>query len=76
MQKVYSGKITFWRPRNRSKAEIVYCTKIPKGQIVEYSLKETSEDEMVVLSSPDDAILNNHIYHAAKSVHAALLSQD
>ena len=34
MQKVYSGRISFWHPRNRSKAETVYCDKIPKGQIV------------------------------------------
>ena len=31
---------------------------------------------MVVLGSPDDAILNNYIYYAAKSVRAALWNQD
>lgn len=76
MQKAYLGKISFWRPSKRSEAEMVYCDEIPKGQIIEHSLKGTSEDEIVVPSSPDDAFLNNHVYYAAKSMRAALLNQD
>ena len=75
MQKSYLGRISFWHPRYRSEAEIVYCDEVSKGQIVECGLNRSNESEIFV-TEPGDVPSKNHVYHVAKSVRAALLSQE
>ena len=75
MQKAYHGRISFWHPRYRSEAEIVYCDEVSKGQIVECGLNRSVENDKF-LKEPEDVPLKNYVYHAAKTVHAALLSQE
>ncbi len=75
MQKSYLGRISFWHPRYRSEAEIVYCDEVSKGQIVECGLNRSSESE-IFATEPGDVPSKNHVYHVAKSVRAALLSQE
>ena len=74
MQKAYLDRISFWHPRYRLEAEIVYCDEVSKGQIVECGLTRGSESEMLV-TEPGDVPLKNDVYHVAKTVRAALLSQ-
>ncbi len=75
MQKAYHGRISFWHPRYRSEAEIVYCDEVSKGQIVECGLNRSVENDKF-LKAPEDVPLKNYVYHAAKTVRAALLSQE
>ena len=75
MQKAYHGRISFWHPRYRSEAEIVYCDEVSKGQIVECGLNRSFENDTFI-TEPEDVSLKNHVYHAAKTVRAALLSQE
>ena len=67
MQRAYQGRISFWHPRYRSEAEIVYSDEVPKGQILEYSITSTNkfESEILVTGNPKDL---NYVYHAAKTV--------
>ena len=75
MQKAYPGRISFWHPRYRSEAEIVYCDEVSKGAIIECSPNRSIENDMFV-TEPEDVSLTNHVYHSAKTVRAALLSQE
>lgn len=75
MQKAYPGRISFWHPKHRSQAEIVYCEDVPKGQIIECGLNRSMENEMFI-TEPEDASLKNHVFHASKTVRSALLSQE
>ena len=74
MQKASHGRISFWHPRYRSDAEIVYCDEVLKGQIVESGLNCSIENDTSI-TEPDVSLMN-HVYHAAKTVRAALLSQE
>lgn len=75
MQRAFQGRISFWHPRYCSEAEIIYCDEVPKGQIVECSIANINnlEKEIPVTCSPQD---ENNVYHAAKTVRAALLNQE
>ena len=75
MQKAYPGRISFWHPKHRSEAEIVYCEDVPKGRIIECGLNRSMENEMFI-TEPEDASLKNHVFHASKTVRSALLSQE
>ena len=72
MQRAYQGRISFWHPRYRSEAEIVYSDEVPKGQIVENSITSTNkfESEIPVTRNPKD---QKYVYHAAKTVQALLV---
>lgn len=48
MQKAYPGRISFWHPRYRSEAEIVYCDEVSKGAIIECGLNRSIENDMFV----------------------------
>lgn len=74
IQKAYLGKVSFWHPRNRAEAEIVYCEEVPKGQLVECCMGN-SYDEIEEDTVTQPHLLDvNHIYHAAKTVRSALLN--
>ena len=75
MQKAYLGRISFWYPRYRSEDEIVYSDEVSKGQIIECGLNCSIQNEMFV-KEQEDVPLKNHVYHAAKTVGAALFSQE
>lgn len=75
MQKAFPGIINFWYPKHRSEAEIVYCEEVSKGQIIECGLNRSIENEKFV-AGPEDLSVENHVYHAAKTVGAALLSHE
>ena len=60
--------------RYRSDAEIVYCDEVSKGQIVESGLNRSVENDTFI--TEPDVSLTNHMYHAAKTVCAALLSRE
>lgn len=46
-----------------------------KGQIVECGLNRSVKNDTFI-TEPEDLSLKNHVYHAAKTVRAALLSQE
>ena len=75
IQKAYTSRISFWHLWYRSEGEIVYCDEVSKGQIIECGLNRSTENEMFV-TELEDVSLRNHVYHAARTVHAALLSQE
>lgn len=61
MQKAYPGRISFWHPRYRSEAEIVYCDEVSKGAIIECGLNRSIENDMFV-TEPEDVSLTNLMY--------------
>ena len=75
LQRTYQTRIAFWHPRHRSEAEIVYCDEVPKGQMVEciVSNENISKNETPGIMYRQD---ENRVYHAAKLVRAALLTQE
>ena len=46
-----------------------------KGKIVECGLNRSVENDKFI-TAPQDVSIKNHVYHAAKTVRAALLSQE
>jgi len=68
------GRISFWHPRYRSEAELVYCDDVPKGQVVESGLINRSVEEE--MHDREDVSYKNYIYHATKTLRAALLNQE
>lgn len=71
--KAYPGRVSFWHPRKRSQTELVFCTEVSKGQIIESAVSASGDENMDIPVHNDDI---NYLYHAAKTVRASLLSQD
>lgn len=74
LQRSFGEKVSFWHPRHRSEAELVYYEEIPKGQVVECGFHQSFEEEVCHEEEDKEAV--NHIYHCAKTVRAALLNHD
>lgn len=74
LQRLFGEKVSFWYPRHRLEAELVFYDEIPKGQVVERGYNQSFEEETCHVEEDKEA--GNHIYHCAKIVRAALLSYD
>ena len=72
IQKAFSSRVSFWHPKHRSEAEILYYDKIPKGQVVEACFNRSLEDEFCDEYEPMED--DSYIYHTAKTVRTALLN--
>lgn len=77
IQRCFGDRVDFWHPRYRSETELIYNNEVPKGQVVESGVNLSFEEDISMDGSADDGSTDiNHIYHAAKAVRMALLSQD
>ena len=74
LQRSFGEKVSFWYPRYRSEAELVFYDEIPKGQVVECRYNQSFEEETCHVEEDKEA--GNHIYHCTKIVRAALLNDD
>ena len=76
--KTFPHQLSFWRPGPRNEAEIMFCSQVPKGQIVEAGIRQTpdllgtSDDKYQEEPTNPNRVNIPELYHTAKYIRMEL----